>query len=356
MFDFKLKDGNKEKFSLRGILGASEVGLSANGPIGDKTTYQVSLRRSYLQFLFDMIGLPFLPTFTDAQFKVKHSFDRQNELTILGLGAIDDMKLNTGDEESLSEENQYILSYLPVIQQKSYTLGAVYKHYAGNNNYNVIISRSQTNNKNTKYRDNDESSADNLTLRYNSDEIENKLRSENTIRLPFVQLNFGGNVDYAQYRNNTYQKIFTTNPYTILYDTDLGLWKWGLYATAIYESYDERFTASLGLRADANNYAPTGATEWSFMTEAAYAFGFYAEMVAPTRQTVESALRQGNPVICVVGAGDFTMLGHYIILKSIDERGMVEIYDPNSPDTSARKWDLVRVLNQADVAWVYSAA
>lgn len=255
VLDFKLKDGNKEKFALRGILGASEVGLSANGPIGDKTTYQVSLRRSYLQFLFDLIGLPFLPTFTDAQFKVKHSFDRQNELTILGLGAIDDMKLNTGDEESLSEENQYILSYLPVIQQKSYTLGAVYKHYAGNNNYSIIISRSQTNNKNTKYRDNDESSADNLTLRYNSDEIENKLRSENTIRLPFVQLNFGGNVDYAQYRNNTYQKIFTTNPQTILYDTDLGLWKWGLYATAIYESYDERFTASLGLRADANNYS-----------------------------------------------------------------------------------------------------
>lgn len=255
VLDFKLKDGNKEKFSLRGILGASEVGLSANGPIGDKTTYQVSLRRSYLQFLFDMIGLPFLPTFTDAQFKVKHTFDRQNELTILGLGAIDDMKLNTGDEENLSEENQYILSYLPVIQQKSYTLGAVYKHYAGNNNYSIIISRSQTNNKNTKYKDNDESSADNLTLRYNSDEIENKLRSENTIRLPFVQLNFGGNVDYAQYRNNTYQKIFTTNPYTILYDTDLGLWKWGLYATAIYESYDERFTASLGLRADANNYS-----------------------------------------------------------------------------------------------------
>lgn len=255
VLDFKLKDGNKEKFALRGILGASEVGLSANGPIGDKTTYQVSLRRSYLQFLFDMIGLPFLPTFTDAQFKVKHSFDRQNELTILGLGAIDDMKLNTGDEENLSEENQYILSYLPVIQQKSYTLGAVYKHYAGNNNYSIIISRSQTNNKNTKYKDNDESSADNLTLRYNSDEIENKLRSENTIRLPFVQLNFGGNVDYAQYRNNTYQKIFTTNPQTILYDTDLGLWKWGLYATAIYESYDERFTASLGLRADANNYS-----------------------------------------------------------------------------------------------------
>ena len=83
---------SKEKFSLRGVIGASDIGFSANGPAGKKTTYQVSIRRSYLQFLFDMIGLPFLPTFTDAQFKVKHTFDRKNELAILGLGAIDDMK------------------------------------------------------------------------------------------------------------------------------------------------------------------------------------------------------------------------------------------------------------------------
>ena len=32
--------------------------------------------------------------------------------------------------------------------------------------------------------------------------------------------------------------------------------KWGLYATAIYESDNERFTASLGVRADANDYSP----------------------------------------------------------------------------------------------------
>lgn len=85
VLDFKLQDGNKEKFSLRGVLGASDIGVSVNGPMGDKTTYQVSVRRSYLQFLFDMIGLPFLPTFTDAQFKIKHSFNKKNELTFLGL-------------------------------------------------------------------------------------------------------------------------------------------------------------------------------------------------------------------------------------------------------------------------------
>ncbi|RHU23335.1 TonB-dependent receptor [Parabacteroides sp. TM07-1AC] len=254
VLDFKLQDGNKEKFSLRGVLGASDIGVSVNGPMGDKTTYQVSVRRSYLQFLFDMIGLPFLPTFTDAQFKIKHSFNKKNELTFLGLGAIDDMKLNTGMKD-MSEKNQYILAYLPVVKQKTYTLGAVYKHYAGKNIYSLIASRSQMNNKNIKYRDNDESTPDNLTLNYRSDEIENKFRSENIFRLPYIQLQVGGNVDYSEYTNHTFQKQFTTNPYEITYRTDLGIWKWGLYATAIYESDNERFTASLGLRTDASNYS-----------------------------------------------------------------------------------------------------
>ena len=107
--------------------------------------------------------------------------------------------------------------------------------------------------------------------------------------------------------------------------------------------------------ADYNNYAPTGATEWAFMTEAAAAFGFSGEMVNPTRETIEGALRAGSPVVCVVNPGDFTNVGHYIILKSIDDFAMVEVYDPNSPERSARKWDIVRVLNQTDVAWVYSS-
>lgn len=254
VLDFKLQDGNKEKFSLRGVVGASDVGLSANGPMGDKTTYQVSVRRSYLQFLFDMIGLPFLPTFTDAQFKIKHTFNKKNELTFLGLGAIDDMKLNTGMKD-MSEKNQYILAYLPVVKQKTYTLGAVYKHYSGKHIYSLIISRSLMNNKNIKYRDNDESMPENLTLNYRSDEIENKLRSENIFRLPYIQLQVGGNIDYSEYTNKTFQKLFTTVPRDINYQTDLGIWKWGLYATAIYESDNERFTASLGFRTDANNYS-----------------------------------------------------------------------------------------------------
>ena len=56
-----------------------------------------------MQFLFDMLGLPFLPTFTDAQFKLKTRFNEQNELTVLGLGGIDNMRLNTKAD---SEDNE----------------------------------------------------------------------------------------------------------------------------------------------------------------------------------------------------------------------------------------------------------
>ncbi|MCC8171486.1 MAG: TonB-dependent receptor [Parabacteroides sp.] len=254
VLDFKLHDGNREKFTFRGVLGASEVGISANGPAGKKTTYQVSVRRSYLQFLFDVIGLPFLPTFTDAQFKIKTRFDRKNELSFIGLGAIDDMKLNTG-MDNMSDKNKYILDYLPVVKQKTYTLGAVYKHYAGKNVYSLIASRSYLDNKNTKYLNNDESNPDNLTLRYVSDETETKLRSENTFRLPFVRLNAGANLDYATYTNRTFQRIFTDSPRDLAYHTRLNMLKWGVFLTAQYESPGERFSVSLGACADAADYS-----------------------------------------------------------------------------------------------------
>jgi hypothetical protein len=120
--------------------------------------------------------------------------------------------------------------------------------------YSLIASSSYMNNKNLKYKDNIEE-PERLSLDYNSGESEFKLRSENLFRLPYIQLAVGGNVEYIKYTNESYQKIFTDRPFIQEYNTSLGLTKWGLFATATYESYNERFTASLGLRTDANNYS-----------------------------------------------------------------------------------------------------
>ena len=254
VFDFKLLDGTPDKYTFKGTVGASELALTSKGHIGNKTTYIVSVRQSYLQLLFSLLDMPFLPRYTDAQFKVKTRFSQEHELTVLGLGAIDDMKLNT-ETDPEDESKQYLLNYLPTIKQNTYTLGAVYKHYSGNHTQTVVLSRSFMNNSNIKYRDNDESSTDNLTLRLKSDEIENHLRFENRSLVGPFDLTAGFNVDYAVYRNNTFQRAFTDIPKEIRYTTDLGLFKWGIFATSGYKSADDRFSASFGFRLDACNYS-----------------------------------------------------------------------------------------------------
>ena len=253
VLDFKLRDGDMERNSLKATLGASEVSLASNGHIGKKTSL-VSVRQSYLQFLFDMLDLPFLPTFTDAQFKLKTRFNEQNELTVLGLGGIDNMRLNTKAD---SEDNEYILSYLPKIKQETFTVGAVYRHYAGAHVQSAVVSHSYLNNRNTKYRRNDESHPDNLMLRLRSTEQETKLRLENSTTFRNWKINLGVNLDYSQYTNTTFQRVYTNQPQTFDYHTYLGILRWGLFGTINYTSMDDRFTASLGLRADASDYSST---------------------------------------------------------------------------------------------------
>ena len=252
VLDFKLRDGDMERNSLKATLGASEVSLASNGHLGKKTSYLVSVRQSYLQFLFDMLGLPFLPTFTDAQFKLKTRFDARNELTVLGLGGIDKMKLNTKADD---EDNEYILSYLPKIQQETFTLGAVYRHYAGAHVQSVVASHSYLNNRNTKYQQNDESDPDRLMLRLRSTEQNTQLHLENSSSFRNWKVTVGTSLDYSQYSNTTFQKVYTDRAQTFDYHTYLGIMRWGLFGTVNYTSIDERFTASLGLRADANNYS-----------------------------------------------------------------------------------------------------
>ncbi|WOG19796.1 TonB-dependent receptor [Bacteroides thetaiotaomicron] len=252
VLDFKLRDGDMERNSLKATLGASEVSLASNGHLGKKTSYLVSVRQSYLQFLFDMLGLPFLPTFTDAQFKLKTRFDARNELTVLGLGGIDKMKLNTKADD---EDNEYILSYLPKIQQETFTLGAVYRHYAGAHVQSVVASHSYLNNRNTKYQQNDESDPEHLMLRLRSTEQNTQLRLENSSSFRNWKVTVGTSLDYSQYSNTTFQKGYTDRAQTFDYHTYLGIMRWGLFGTINYTSIDERFTASLGLRADANNYS-----------------------------------------------------------------------------------------------------
>lgn len=252
VLDFSLRDGDMERNSLKATLGASEVSLSSNGHIGNKTSYLVSVRQSYLQALFKILGLPFLPAYTDASFKIKTRFDSHNELTLLGLGGIDRMKLNLGIE---GEDAEYMLSYLPEINQETYTVGSVYRHYSQRHVQSIVLSQSYLNNRNVKYRDNDESSEENLTLRLGSIEQETKLRMENTSSWSVWKVKAGFDLNYSHYKSNEYRKVFANALREYDYHTDLSLWRWGMFASVDYAAPDKSFTASMGVRTDGNNYS-----------------------------------------------------------------------------------------------------
>ena len=246
IFEFAQVDGNADKMKFKGSLGASEVSATVDGPLSDKTTFIVSARRSYLKFLFTALKLPFLPTFNDMQFKVKTRFDAKNELTFIGLGAIDQNELNL-DIKNPDDQQKYILSQLPTNNQWSYTLGAVYKHFREKSYQTMVVSRSQLSNTATKYFDNDETSPNNKILDYTSQEAENKIRFENNMRMDGFKANIGANIDFARYSNTTLQKRFYDgNILNVNYDTKLNLIKYGLFGQISHEFLAERLTLSAG--------------------------------------------------------------------------------------------------------------
>lgn len=104
---------------------------------------------------------------------------------------------------------------------------------------------------------------------------------------------------------------------------------------------------------EAGNYAPTGATEWSFMTNGAWQLGLNGTQLYNDRDSMAQALRSGAPVIAAVRPGTFTNVGHYIVLYGIDDADQIGVYDPNSPSRSARRWGVVEVLNEIEAMWAY---
>lgn len=254
VLDIRLKDGDLSKNSYKFTIGAYEAGLNAGGRFSDNTTYILSARVSYLQFLFKALKLPLLPTFTDLQFKIKHRFDKRHELSLIGLGALDNMSLN--EDTGGVERNEYILSYLPVIKQDVYTIGAVYRYYDNTGYWNFIASNSFLRNNNTKYLNNQNNDPQMLTLKYRSSESELKLRVEKIINIQEFRFVAGAGSEFPHYRNETFQKIFVENPVTVDYNTSLSLTKYNLFASGNYTSANEKVSVTFGLRADGSDYSP----------------------------------------------------------------------------------------------------
>ncbi len=252
VLDIELRDGDTDAQKFKATLGASEAGLSGSGHFSDKTTYIFSARRSYLQLLFSALGLSFLPDYYDLQFKSRTRLSQSDELSFLVVGALDDMTLN---EKASSETAKYLLSYLPTIKQNTLTTGASYRHFDGSNSYSLYLSHSYVYNHNFKYTNNDSSSEDNLALDLKSTEQWTTLRNENRSYIDDWTLRYGAKVGFNQYSIDSY------TPYNT-YDTALGYAVWGMWMGAEYSDPAQRYSASVGVRADGASYSALTQQFW----------------------------------------------------------------------------------------------
>ncbi len=302
VFELTQIEGNKEKTKFRFSVGASETSLTADGPVGENSSYILSVRRSYLQFLFDALGLPFLPTFTDYQFKWKTRFNDKNELKIISLGALDQFALNTGIE-SPDEQQEYILSFLPTNEQWNYTIGAVYKHFSKHGFQTFVLSRNMLNNTSYKYPENNENLP--KTFDYASQEIENKFRYENTWLKGNFRFNFSLNTEYVKYNNRTFQEIYLDNALqNIEYQTDMSFFRYGASVQFTQMLLKEKLSLSFGLRSDANTFSKSMAN--------------LVEQLSPRL----SASYSFNPKIIVnASVGRYYKLPSYPALGFKDENG-----------------------------------
>ncbi|HEY3404132.1 MAG TPA: TonB-dependent receptor [Ohtaekwangia sp.] len=260
VFDFQLKEGRNDKWTFNGIVGATDLGVTFEGPVTPKSTLVLSARRSYLKFLFNIFNLPFLPVYNDLQFKYKYKINEKNQITLMGIAAVDDFELNfdapeKAETDAEREEAEYILNILPVSTQWNYTTGFRYDHFREHGATTLVISTNTLNNQSIKYQNNDDSSPDNLIQDYNSRETEFRLRLEDYGVRNAWKINYGINAERAYYNTDDFTKLVTQEGLTIRdFNSTLTLNKWGLFGQ-ISNTFKDRLTLSLGLRADANNYS-----------------------------------------------------------------------------------------------------
>ncbi len=253
ILELKLKEGNAEGFKTRFSVGSSDLALTFDTPLGEKSSLIASYRISYLQFLFSALDLPFLPTYQDLQFKYVYAPTNRSKLRILGLGSYDFNRLNTSIE-NLDPDAEQLLDFLPENDQYSYVLGAVYSHILDAGTLDVVLSHNRLRNQFQKWAGNNTDSL--KTLDYLSHESEIKSRVEYNSRLGSgYVLNAGVGFDVGWYDNNTSQIVYLDQePILNHYDTKLFLSRYSAFGSVNKRYYDEKLRVMLSLRLDGNNY------------------------------------------------------------------------------------------------------
>ena len=180
VLQFDQRNGNPREFRRNFRVSSSEAAFTIEGPLfkGDNessnTSFIASVRRSYLQLLFQALELPFLPDYWDYQYKVSHKIDDYNDVIVTGVGSIDDFAVNVPSD--ITDQQQATLEQVPVIKQRTNTIGVSWKKRFKNMPGFMMTTISSNYLQNDFIRYEDNVNEQGVIFRNDSEERETKIR------------------------------------------------------------------------------------------------------------------------------------------------------------------------------------
>ena len=126
-----------------------------------------------------------------------------------------------------------------------------------------------------------------------------------------------------------------------------------LSMAAFYLTGSEEFAPDKMLSYAAKNgyYASGYGSSWTLISEGAAKLGFDVTELPLVKSRIFDNLKVGNPIICVMGPGDFTSTGHFIVMTGCED-GMIRVNDPNSVENSQTLWRYEDIEGQIRNLWV----
>ena len=183
-----LREGNAQRLAGEVNISATGFGAIAEGPLGPNGTFLASVRRSYLDLIFNAVGFAFIPEYWDFQTKITQRFGRRDALSFLAVGAIDNFSFNNE-----TADNRYDNSRVAAPTQRSYFSGLTWRHSLARGVLAVTLGRTWT-----TYDVTQNDSLEVPLYRNRSTEGDNSLRTELTLEVARdVQLTVGNTARFA---------------------------------------------------------------------------------------------------------------------------------------------------------------
>lgn len=126
-----------------------------------------------------------------------------------------------------------------------------------------------------------------------------------------------------------------------------------LSMAAVYVMQDVKYSPDYVIEfAIENNYCINGTgSSWTLISEGGKKLGMEVIEIPLDKNRVIKNLKAGNPIICIMGPGDFTSNGHFIVMAGYED-GKIKVNDPNSYANSQKLWDYDDIYGQIKNLWV----